>query len=425
MSFIPFVVEGASYLGSLAAEETGSAAVGGAVSSGIVSEAGKVVESGTKSFVDSIFGDGTFDNLEKHVSDLYGTTKTLAGDIVGIEQSVEDGNLGSDQINKLNQDTKNFQNGHIVKATTEFVKDFSHLVSTGDYNALDDPSNEIITNNTSVISGVMDTLSRVNPFYAYLVSKFGDKLTDFVIPTNEDYQKVASVYNGVGLYDQMMQLEQTFDGYEFSLIDEAGIKQVWKYPEWNTYPVIKPIWGVYTGLNSPNNALCLSGSQNGKNVESFLDKIAFLHDVGYHELGSFNITSDYQLISRAKYGKDNGLFIFPNEAAIANVACSYFATIGSLTRRLFGDNAVSQNVVNVGVNAAQVQTDSNAKEAPLIHEIVQEIHGETLTTNDVADLQQQVKDTIKSSSSMIGSETVKSTNFALVSALNNLEIILE
>lgn len=153
------------------------------------------------------------------------------------------------------------------------------LVSHGDYNSLDDPNDAIIENNTNTMNKIMNTLAKVNPFYAYLASKFMGKITDLVIPNTNDYKKVSTIYNGQGLYEKTMELKAvgfSFENglskasnYEFSLIDKVGIRQVWKNPEYNNYVVIPPIWGVYTGINSPNNSLCLTGTLNGKTVESF------------------------------------------------------------------------------------------------------------------------------------------------------------
>lgn len=402
MSFIPLVAETASAVGSFIGEETGSSLLGAIATSEVGKKTNELIESGSKSFVDSIFGPGTFENLESSISQTYSSGKALAEDIYNVRDQVESGQFGREQLNKLENDKEAFNKTGVVRGISEFSKDLSHLVSTGGYNALDS-TNSVIVNNQSIIANVLNTLARVNPFYSYLASKFNDKLSDFVIPTSEDYLKVASVYNGQGLYLQKMKLESFGSGYEFSILDEIGTPVIWKYPEYNNYTVVPPVYGTWTGINSPNNSLCLSGSQGGQEVESFLDKIAFMHDVGYHDLGSFNEFSDYQLISRANYGRQNGLFIFPGELATAQVAISYFSTLGSLMRKMFG-------------------TTNDKSSEPMIKEILTETV--KLSEVSIEEVKQSVTDTVKSIPTSHGSDIVGNSNFELVSLINNLEISL-
>lgn len=388
MSFIPFVAELAAEAGAVVTEATGYNVLGAIASSAIVKGSEKIAEEASRTFVDEIFGTGTFDNLENHILELYSDTYNAANTINEFKTSMESGNKTSQQqISNLINTGKKLDNSHIIKGTSNFVKDFSYLVSQGSYNSLDS-SQAVIENNQSTIQKVINTLSKVNPFYSYLASKFVGKLSDFVIPTDEEYLKVAEVYNAQGLYSRNMFIEKFDSNYDFCLFDETGAKQVWKYPEYNNYVVVPPIFGVWTGINSPNNSLCLTGESNSKIIESFLDKIAFLHDVGYHDKGSFNKFSDYQLISRAKYGKENNLFIFPGELATANIAIAYFSTLGILMRKMTGEDSI--------INSELIPV-------PLIEK-------ELITT-------------VKNSIPLQGSGDI-TNNFLLIDEINNLEIQL-
>lgn len=441
MAFVPAIVEGGVLLGGVATDvlggvigETAGAAAGSAIGSAAVGEAGKAIESGARSGYDYLFGEGSFQGLEDSVTKTYEDIKTAAGDVLEIRKSIENtGAITGGSVEKLNKDIETLNGGKVVKATVEFAKDFSALVSQGDYNALDSPDKLIIENNTRTVSSILSTLSKTSPFYAYLATKLGDSLADFVVPTSEEYIKVASVYNGEGI-NMMSATGDENTGYEFSALDETGMRQVWKYPEYNNYTVVPAIFGVYTGINSPNNALCLSGTIGGVFVESYLDKIAFLHDVGYHDLGSFNQFSDFQLISRAAYGKANNLFIFPNELATANTAIAYFSTLGKLMRKMFGDNSnVSQNL--------PVQTQSGiirlTEVPPIIQEIMKQIHDIEVVPEEIPIIQQQATIALKNPAVLrtsagvtpelgtFGSVAVSSSNFLLRDLLNNLEIQLD
>ncbi len=447
---IPLVLETGALLGSVATEATGAllgeelaTSVGGAVSTAVVNEAGKAIESGARSGYDYLFGEGSFQGLEDSVTKTYEDIKTAAGDVLEIRKSIENtGTITGGSVEKLNKDIETLNGGKVVKATVEFAKDFSALVSQGDYNALDSPDKLTIENNTRTVSSILSALSKTSPFYAYLATKLGDSLADFVVPTSEEYNKVASIYNGVLRTSEgdtgISMMSVTGDentGYEFSALDETGTRQVWKYPEYNNYTVVPAIFGVYTGINSPNNALCLSGrSPGGVFVESYLDKIAFLHDVGYHDLGSFNAFSDYQLISRGAYGKANNLFIFPGELATANTAIAYFSTLGKLMRKMFGDNSnVSQKL--------PVQTQSGiirlTEVPPIIQEIMKQIHDIEVVPEEIPIIQQQATIALKNPAVLrtsagvtpelgtFGSVAVSSSNFLLRDLLNNLEIQLD
>jgi len=402
---------GSSLLGAVAKTATNTAILQGA-------------EFLTKKAVDNIYGEGTFENLERDVNDFYQSGKDLVGEVGALMYDIKGYNdkdftgISEKQLKGLKEAREKFNENKFVKpyvqGAAEFAKDFAHIysgteVSTGNFEGSGSGLRGI-ENNKSNVSKILNTLSRVNPFYAYLASKVSDKLTDFFAPDDPGYLKVASTYNGVGLYDRNMILEDLGAGnYEFSIIDEAGGRVVWKFPEYNTYTVVPPLYGTWTGINSPNNSLCLSGTVNGVAVQSYLDKIAFMHDVGYHDLGSFNEFSDYQLISRALYGKENGLFIFPGEAAAANVAISYFSTLGKLMRKMFGP----------GAEAGGVQGPSGVVEKSIVAEAVSEISGVEVSEDII---KTELVDAVRSIKTSYGSETVGTGNFALRTALDNLEV---
>lgn len=120
---------------------------------------------------------------------------------------------------------------------------------------------------------------------------------------------------------------------------------VWKYPEYNDYTVISPIWGTWTGINSPNNTVPVYGNYQGRPQQSQLDKIAFIHDCLYHDYGSFNKFADSVLISYIDNGINKGIFVFPNELETAKVARTYFSTLGTVVRKIYGDD-VSKGIIN-------------------------------------------------------------------------------
>ena len=138
------------------------------------------------------------------------------------------------------------------------------------------------------------------------------------------------------------------EGTEFYSVDETGKEWVWKYPIYNNYQNIVPIWGVYTGINSPNNSLPIAGNITAEDgtvftKQSYLDRIAFQHDAMYHDLGTFNKFSDYVLISRISQNMDK--MIFQGERETAQVALNYFSTLGTVVRKIYGDN-VSKGIID-------------------------------------------------------------------------------
>ena len=413
MSFIPFVAETAGAVGSVVGTETGSALLAGVASSAVV----KGAESITSNIVDSIFGPNTFENLETSINELYGKTQKLGSDINKIKTSVETGErITGQDISTLKTSKEEFSNTAIVIGLSQFAKDFSHLVSQSDH----DPLNQ----NTSFITNILNNLSKINPLYAYLSSKFLNGVSDFVIPTNEEYLKVSRIYNGQGLYDQNMTTEKIGSNFDFSLIDETGTKIIWKYPFDNSSVVIPALYGVYVGLNSPNNSSVLSGTIDGKFVESFLDKIAFFHDVSYLPkekggYGAFNATGDYALISRIEYGRQNNLFIFPGELEYANIALSYFSTLGAVMRKLFGDPNITPKLGSTASISGIVKQPSKE---PLIKEIISEVYN--VQVENTIDIANKVVQETRNIPTSYGSSEIGSSNFALRNLLNNLEIEL-
>lgn len=410
--------------------------------------------------VDAIYGPGTFKKLENDIEDLYGSTKELAGEVSTLLYDIRNDTRGYTQgfdagpgRMKTLEDAraKVVQNALVkpyIKGAAEFAKDFAHLYSGTEVSAGNFEGSGTglrgIENNKSSVANVLSTLARVNPFYAYLASKVSEKLTDFVTPDDAGYLSVANTYNGVGLYDQNMVLEDLGTNYEFSIVNEAGERVVWKFPEYNNYTVVPPIFGTWTGINSPNNSLCLSGTVGGRSVQSFLDKIAFMHDVGYHDLGSFNEFSDYQLISRANYGRENGLFIFPGEAAAARVAVSYFSTLGKIMRKMFGPSTPSgapESSTPSGPKESASEVSAGvADETPKEKSVLRTSQRDSIIAQAVAEIssiegaaeieldQELIKteliNAVKEIKTSYGSVSVGSSNFALRTALDNLEIQL-
>ena len=52
---------------------------------------------------------------------------------------------------------------------------------------------------------------------------------------------------------------------EFYGLTERG-EVVWKYPYYNDYTVVPPLYGVWVGINSPNNSVPVYGFVNAEDI---------------------------------------------------------------------------------------------------------------------------------------------------------------
>jgi hypothetical protein len=176
---------------------------------------------------------------------------------------------------------------------------------------------------SNVVSGIYDKVFGSNPLLSYLAPGLENFQAQMTLPTNEDYQKIAAVYNGKNLdYRNVLETVNADGTKDFSAKDELGITHTW-FGAWNNHPVIQPIYGVFVGLNSPNNAKPVS----------LLDLFAMFHDIDYKQFGNFNQTADYKLISRVF----NNLNRFnPQEKQMALLTVKYFSTVGAAARAYAG-----------------------------------------------------------------------------------------
>lgn len=325
IGILPYISETASTAGVLTAEATGSTALGTAVEGGILSEAGNLAEQVVDTAVGTIYdyfgGEGSYESFKSGVYQTLDDVKKVA--YFDIQNQKEE------DIVKFMKDL-NKSHEQIAKDVANFSNDLTLELSK---------SKEL---NNSTIANTINKLKKVNPIYFYLADKLLSVSGEFVLPTDEDYNKVSEIYNGKGLFEEPVNQRATLNNTEFYSLDETGKEWVWKYPEYNNYTVVPPIWGVYTGINSPNNQLPISGLVNGELKQSYLDKVAFQHDIMYHDFGSFNKFADYVLISRISQNLDK--MIFEGERETALVAMNYFSTLGKVVRKLYGDN-VSEGII--------------------------------------------------------------------------------
>lgn len=333
-------------VGGEAAAASGSAFVGDLATQAANSVVAQAVDSATSSIVDALFGQNAYENKKR---DFYNSVADaqalglLTGDVSSesqILQKIKDSNLSHSDI-------------HVQ--VHNFARDFSEGVAVQGLDLA------VPLEQNSGLGDLLAKLSQSNPVYYYLVNKLLDKTGELVVPTDASYQSVAAVYNGAGLYDQFT--KEAFDGTNtvFSIVDEVGVLREWKYPEYNRYTVIPPLWGYWTGINSPNNQTPLRALVGGQIRESYLDKIAMMHDIDYHDLGSFSLLADQKLIARAANGKN--LFVIPGEDLVANVAINYFSTLGAVMRKMLGP---------VGTDSVVKDLYEDVYEAPMPEEIYQE-----------------------------------------------------
>lgn len=327
MSFLFTLLAGASEFSAGAAlEATGSAtvseAVGNTVAGSIAAEVSNVVDTATSTVIDTIFGANAYENKKK---EFYSTIEEAKA--IGLFS----GDISSEQEVLQHIRDSNYTESELINEIHNFGKDFTDEVVKNNIDI-----NVPISQNSSM-EGILAQLSQQNSVYYYLVNKLLDTTGNLVVPTNEEYQKVAAVYNGKDNNFAEQIAKTTFDGTNtlWTEYDEIGQEYSWIFPLMNlTYTPIKSIWGVYCGISSPNNGPPLRGIINGRVVESFLDKVSFFHDLDYGRYGNFSLLADQKMISRISQNKDK--LVFPGEELVANTAVNYFSTLGSVMRKMMG-----------------------------------------------------------------------------------------
>lgn len=355
---IPVVTETATTIGVTATELTGSQAIGTAVTGGIISQVGQTLNEGLNTVVegttDYLFGEGSFEWFKDSIYEKYEDAK----DLLFIDPTNEE------QVNQyIKKNIKN--NEDISKNVANFTNDLT--VQLNKTQSLDN----------STIANILNNLKKTNPVYFYLADKLMSKIGDFVIPKDEDYIKISQIYNGNGLFEQNVKERPIQGGAEFYSVDETDKEWVWKYPEYNsTYTPIPALYGIFVGISSPNNRLPL-GSYLQKDIvpdgftaspediqgeltwyQSYLCRIAFQHDIMYHDLGNFNKFADYVLIARIENGLTNNKFIYEGEKETAQVALNYFSTLGNVVRKIYGDTTSEGIIKNLYSDVYDVVLDN-------------------------------------------------------------------
>lgn len=323
--------------GVSAAEATGSAALGdaaaGAVNATVAGYVNDAADAVASSVVDTLFGKNKYEDSKKRLYESLDEAKALgllSGDIqseTAVLQKIKDSQYThNDLMNQVHNFGRDF--------STEVAKTIPGTVTSGDGAIV------VPLESNSAVGDILAKLSQLNPVYYYLVNKLLDKTGELVVPTDAEYQRVAAVYNGKGLYDQIT--STTFDGSNtiWSQPDEVGDVYQWVYPRDNNYTPVPALWGIYTGISSPNNQPPLRGIVGGPDGarvrESFLDKCAFFHDIDYGRLGNFSLLADQKLISRVSQNMDK--MVFPGESLMATVAVNYFSTLGTVMRKMMGSD---------------------------------------------------------------------------------------
>lgn len=324
MSWILGSIAGiAEFTGAATTEAVGSEAIGQVVGGTIAGEVTGAIEgaidTATSTVIDTIFGPDVYERGKKQFYSSIEEAKALG---------LFSGEIGNEAAVLQTIKNSNYTEDDLINKIHNFAHDFSDAVSKEKID-INVPIEE-----NSALGDLFAKLSQANPVY-YFISKELVKDGKIEAPLNDpEYQAVASVYNGKGLYDQFTKQQVVGNNTEFSIIDEIGKVNLWKYAEYNTYTVVPPLWGTWVGINSPNSKTPLRGFVNGQIRESFLDKICMMHDISYHDRNSFNKLGDFQLLARASQNKD--LFVLPGELEVANIAIAYFSSLGAVARRLMG-----------------------------------------------------------------------------------------
>lgn len=341
ISMLPVVTEAAAGTGLAVAELTGSAAVGSAAEGAVIGAAATAVNQAATTIIDSVFGQGTVSGFE------------------------DKANKAFQDLLKTGYFTNNANTNDIVKSLVpkdvDVSKEFSGFVTAVGDGIKNSP--------TSSPSDVVKSVSEQSPFFWYLGTQVLEFTANFVVPSDPLYQQVAAVYTAEGWYDKLTQFDPESRQYYFT--DEAGSRVYWDL-SWNTYVVVPPMFGTYVGYSSPNNDFPARYTDStGRLRESVLDSIAMSHDSDYKLIGLFSKFADYKLISRIQAQKDK--MVMPNEREVANVAVSYFSTLGDITRKFFGVGEdtealikkVYREIKGLEVSDDQIQQDFNTASAAI------------------------------------------------------------
>jgi len=227
--------------------------------------------------------------------------------------------------------------------------------------------NENLISGQSLENSLSD-LSNDNPIFNYLSLSIAQNTDTYIIPNDPEYFAVARRNDGsVFFYNDIKQVQEPKNLKFYGSTETETL--AWYYPEYNTYNVIPPIWGVFTGMNSPNNSLpyTVDGRQ------SQLDKIAFIHDCMYKKYGLFSKYADYVLINYIDLGLKNGFFVLPGEREKALIAINYFSSLGKVMRAMYGGSEEIPNEPNEQVSIVEELVQETVADTPNEVKIEQEI----------------------------------------------------
>lgn len=380
MSFVLGLIMGAGEIvGTTTTEVVGSETLGTIAGSTVAGELTGIVEgaidTATSTVVDALFGPDAYENKKKQLYNSIEEAKSLG---------LFSGNIGSEKEILQTIKDSNYTENEIINQIHNYIHDFSDEVSK---KGLTNKLGKQLEQN-SVIGDIFAKLSQSNPIYYYLSNALLESFSDIVIPQNDPYyQEIATVYNGKGLYDKFV--KTSFDGTNsiFSAVDEIGQPIFWN-TSYNTYIVVPPIWGIWTGINSPNSSPPVTGFVDGKIRQSWLDFCAFAHDISYHDWGSFNKKGDYILISRISQNLD--WLVFPGERQIGIIAVDYFSSLGAVARKLMGP----------------------VEEEPIVKKLIKDVYGVDVIDDDL--------ERFRNTKIAIGD-----TNTNLINMINNLDLELD
>jgi len=194
-----------------------------------------------------------------------------------------------------------------------------------------------MTGNGQVVkTSNQDALKSISTFYPelnYLIPKLLDYQSGIVLPTTDQFKQIYSVYTGRNISPDSVRQVIGADGLKtFIGTDETG--QTYTYKENPNAFTVTPIWGTWTGPNSPNNSLPFT----------LLDTFAYFHDCDYKDNGWFDLQGDLKFISRLAQNLDR---MGDDERVVAKFSINYFSTVGNslATYKNSLDSKVANEVV--------------------------------------------------------------------------------
>ena len=399
---IPSLLEGAAALGAGVTEVTGSAAVGQAVRGGVISQAGSAIEDAGSRAVDTIFGEGTTEYLSEKFDEAKNVTSLLFGEQKGFiptaervantvtQQEVEDTcaceeppeveQSAQRTTRKYNIDSVNPNAGLEILRTSRYNISSDDNLTQSDFNKpieetfveVSQPVSDLIIQDAMYVNprqrgkdlgclvslintyalnedviGSQDTLKQIaqtRPQLNYLIGPTTDYLLGLKKPNDEDFLRIAQVYNGQGLSPLNVTVELNEQGYKnFTIIDETGTPQTWVGH--GGYTRIPTLYGYWTGMNSRNDEFPVGVDSNGiQGTGGYvgIDFLSMCHDISYSNNNLFSKQGDYAYISRIYSLFDT----FPTyEKTIATIAVKWFTGAGHMMRAIAG----SENAYNISV----------------------------------------------------------------------------